>query len=67
MSFRTLKPTKTNLINLQKRLSFAIKGENFLELKREQLINQIKYHWNDYVRSRDAFYQIYREILIKLH
>lgn len=67
MSFRAIKPTKTNLINLQKRLSFAVKGENFLELKREQLIDQIKHHWNDYVRSRDAFYQIYREILIKLH
>ncbi|MHA1104542.1 MAG: V-type ATP synthase subunit D [Promethearchaeota archaeon] len=67
MSFRAIKPTKTNLMNLQKRLSFAIKGEKFLELKREQLMDQIKHQWNDYKKSRDIFYQLYRESLIKLH
>jgi len=67
MSFRAIKPTKTNLMNLQKRLSFAIRGEKFLELKREQLIDQIKHHWNEYKKSRDTFYQLYRESLILLH
>ena len=67
MSFRAIKPTKTNLMNLQKRLSFAIKGEKFLELKREQLMDQIKHHWSDYKKSRDTFFQLYRESLIKLH
>ena len=60
MSFRAIKPTKTNLMNLQKRLSFAVKGEKFLELKREQLMDQIKHHWSDYEKSRDIFFQIYR-------
>ena len=67
MSFRVIKPTKTNLMNLQKRLSFAIRGEKFLELKREQLIDQIKHHWNEYKKRRDTFYQSYRESLILLH
>lgn len=54
-------------MNLQKKLKFAIRGEKFLELKREQLINQIKYHWDEYKKIRDSFYQLYRESLIKLH
>ncbi|MBY9002804.1 MAG: V-type ATP synthase subunit D [Candidatus Lokiarchaeota archaeon] len=67
MSFRAIKPTKTNLMNLQKKLNFAIKGAKFLELKREQLMDQIKNHWKNYIRSRDIYYQLYRESLIKLH
>ena len=67
MSFRSIKPTKTNLMNLQKKLSFAIKGEKYLELKREQLMDQIKRHWNAFIKSRDNFYELYRESLIKLH
>ncbi|MBY9017721.1 MAG: V-type ATP synthase subunit D [Candidatus Lokiarchaeota archaeon] len=67
MSFRAIKPTKTNLMNLQKRLRFAIKGEKFLELKREQLMDQIKHHWSDYKKSQDTFFHLYRESLIKLH
>ena len=67
MSFRSIKPTKTNLMSLQKKLSFAIKGEKFLELKREQLMDQIKQYWNTFIKNRDNFYQLYRESLIKLH
>jgi V/A-type H+-transporting ATPase subunit D len=67
MSFRTIKPTKTNLMNLKKRLNFAVKGEKFLELKREQLIDQIIHHSDEFKKSRDTFYQLYRESLVKLH
>jgi len=48
ISFREIKPTKTNLIALQKKLIFAKKGEKFLEFKREQLIDLIKSNWNAY-------------------
>ena len=43
---------------MKKRLDFAIKGQNFLEFRREQLIFQIKTLWKNY--------GIHRKDLIKL-
>ncbi|MFX1425737.1 MAG: V-type ATP synthase subunit D [Promethearchaeota archaeon] len=67
MSFREFKPTKTNLMSLQKKLDFAIKGESFLELKQEQLIFEIKTLWNDYKKQRKKFLNLLIEVMIKLH
>lgn len=48
---------------MQKRLSFAVKGENFLEFRREQLIFQINHLWNDYITSRKEFLTVFRKSL----
>ncbi|MFW9998688.1 MAG: V-type ATP synthase subunit D [Candidatus Hermodarchaeota archaeon] len=61
MSFREIKPSKTNLINLRKRLNFAQKGENFLELRREQLIILLRSIWKDYNKSRKEFLTLFKE------
>ncbi|MFW9827530.1 MAG: V-type ATP synthase subunit D [Candidatus Thorarchaeota archaeon] len=61
MSFREIKPTKTNLLNLKRRLDFAVKGQNFLEFRREQLIIQIKKLWNDYKNKRKKLLKKYKE------
>ncbi|MBD3254443.1 MAG: V-type ATP synthase subunit D [Candidatus Lokiarchaeota archaeon] len=66
MSFKRLKPTKTNIIALEKRLKFARKGQNFLEYKREQLIFQIKKTWEDFLIQRKKFLDLYRKSLLKL-
>lgn len=67
ISFRKIRLTKTNLMKLQKKLNFALKGENFLEYKREQLIQQIRKLWLDYTRSRNKFLAIFRKSMIKLN
>ncbi|MFX0042884.1 MAG: V-type ATP synthase subunit D [Candidatus Hodarchaeota archaeon] len=67
ISFRKIRPTKTNLMNLQKRLKFALKGENFLEYKREQLIQQIRKLWLDFESHRNNFIAIFRKSMIKLN
>jgi len=67
MSFRKVKPTKSNLINLQKKLKFATRGETFLEFKRELLIRQIKDNWANYQDSRKKFFKLYKQVLIKLN
>jgi V/A-type H+-transporting ATPase subunit D len=67
ISFRELKPTKTNLMNLQKRLNFAKRGRKFLEFKQEQLISQIKRRYNEYQSAYNEFMNLYKNILIKLN
>lgn len=67
MSFRETKPTKTNLINLKKKLQFALRGKNFLEFKRELLILQIKNNFETYKNLRKEFFSLFREIMIKLN
>ncbi|MFX1239513.1 MAG: V-type ATP synthase subunit D [Promethearchaeota archaeon] len=67
MSFRETKPTKTNLINLRKKLQFALRGKNFLEFKRELLIMQIKNNFEKYKKLRSDFFSLFREIMLKLN
>ncbi|MFX1242295.1 MAG: V-type ATP synthase subunit D [Promethearchaeota archaeon] len=68
MSFREFKPTKTNLMSLQKRLNFAVKGVSFLELKQEQLIFEIKNLWNNsYKKQRKEFLNLLIEVIINLN
>ncbi|MHA2268347.1 MAG: V-type ATP synthase subunit D [Promethearchaeota archaeon] len=67
MSFREVKATKSNLMALNKRLSFAVKGANFLEFRREQLIFQINNLWNDYLNGRKEFLMIYKKSLTYLN
>jgi V/A-type H+-transporting ATPase subunit D len=67
ISFREIKPTKTNLITLQKKLNFAQKGEQFLEYKREQLISLMRKNWGDYFSHRKRFLEEFRKVLIKLN
>lgn len=67
ISFREIRPTKTNLLNLQKKLSFAIKGENFLEYKREQIIFLIRKYWKNYLDQRKRFFDDYKRVMIKLN
>lgn len=66
ISFRKIKPTKTNLMNLQDRLEFVKKGENFLDYKREQLIQRIRNIWTDYKQQRKKFYNSLKKSVIKL-
>ncbi len=47
-------------MNLQKRLSFAVKGQNFLEFRREQLIFQIKKLWKDYNTQRNELLTLFK-------
>lgn len=42
MSFQNVKPTKPELDRLKKKRQFSIRGENLLEIKREQLLNTLK-------------------------
>ncbi|MFX1388851.1 MAG: V-type ATP synthase subunit D [Promethearchaeota archaeon] len=58
-----MKPTKTNLLNLKRRLDFAVKGQNFLEFRREQLILQIKKLWKEYKIQRRELIMLYKETL----
>jgi len=67
MSFRDIKPTKSNLIGLQKRLIFAVRGETFLEYRREQLVFQIKRLWKEYLELRSDFIALFKQSLIKLN
>ncbi|MHA1488528.1 MAG: V-type ATP synthase subunit D [Promethearchaeota archaeon] len=67
ISFRDIKPTKTNLIKLQKKLDFAVKGESFLEYTIEQLMIQIKIFWIDYQLQRKNFLNLFRKLLIELN
>ncbi|TXT61588.1 MAG: V-type ATP synthase subunit D [Promethearchaeota archaeon] len=53
-------------MNLQERLEFVKKGEEFLEYKREQLIQKIRNIWTDYKRQRRNFYNSLRECVRKL-
>jgi len=54
-------------MNLQKRLKFALKGENFLEFKLEQVIFQIKKYWKNYTTQHRIFLAIFKELMIKLN
>ncbi len=67
ISFREIKPTKTNFINLLKKLNFALKGKNFLGFKREMLMFQIRKNYSNYVSYRKEFFKLYREVMIKLN
>lgn len=51
------------MISLQKRLTFAIKGESFLEFRREQLIFQINDLWNNYNTLRKEFLSLFNQSL----
>ncbi len=50
-------------MSLQKRLNFAIKGETFLEFRREQLIFQINELWNNYNTLRKKFLNLFSRSL----
>ena len=67
ISFREIKPTKANLINLQKKKNFANRGKRFLEFKRELLMFQIRKHYNDYLKFRENFITLFKEAMAKLH
>ncbi len=66
VSFKEIRPTKTNLLNLQKKLDFTVKGEDFLSFKREQLIDQIKHTWPEYQLHRKKLLNVYRRAMLKL-
>jgi len=48
-------------------LDFVKKGENFLEYKQEQLMEQINHTWSDYKNSQNNFYDLYRKTLLALN
>ncbi len=50
-----------------KQLDFVKKGENFLEYKQEQLMEQINHTWTDYKNSQNDFYDLYRKSLLGLN
>jgi len=54
-------------MSLQKRLTFAVKGENFLKFKLEQIIFEIKKNWDNYLKQREIFLKLYKETMIKLN
>ncbi|TFG24952.1 MAG: V-type ATP synthase subunit D [Promethearchaeota archaeon] len=67
LSFREIKPTKTNLISLEKKLELAQKGATFLEFKREQLISQIKSKNQEYRKKLEEFLEIIKRALLNLN
>ncbi len=66
ISFKKFKPTKTNLLLLEKKLKFTVRGENFLEFKREQIINEIKRYFPEYLSLRKEFLDLYKQAIKKL-
>jgi len=54
-------------MSLQKKLTFAVKGENFLKFKLEQIIFEIKKNWDNYLKQREIFLKLYKETMIKLN
>lgn len=54
-------------MRLQKRLTFAVKGENFLKFKLEQIIFEIKKNWDNYLKQREIFLKLYKDTMIKLN
>jgi V/A-type H+-transporting ATPase subunit D len=56
MSFREIKPTKSNLLDLEDRLDFVDKGKDFLDYKRTQLIQEIRNIWENYKNQRKRFF-----------
>jgi len=54
-------------MSLQKRLTFAVKGENFLKFKLEQIIFEIKKNWDNYLKQREIFLKFYKDTMIKLN
>lgn len=50
-------------MSLKKRLTFAVKGESFLEFRREQLIFQINELWNNYNTLRKEFLALFNQSL----
>ena len=54
-------------MSLQKRLTFAVKGENFLKFKLEQIIFEIKKIWDNYLKQREIFLKFYKDTMIKLN
>jgi V/A-type H+-transporting ATPase subunit D len=67
LSFREIKPTKTNLISLEKKLALAEKGATFLEFKREQLIAQIKSKNQIYQDKLEQFLETVKKSLIYMN
>jgi len=54
-------------MNLTKRLNFAVKGENFLKFKLEQIMIEVKENWNNYIKNREIFIELYKETMITLN
>lgn len=54
-------------MSLNKRLAFAVKGENFLKFKLEQIMIEVKENWKDYIANREIFIELYKETMIKLN
>jgi V/A-type H+-transporting ATPase subunit D len=54
-------------MGLKKKLSFAVKGESFLEFKQEQLIFEIKNLWGAYKTQRKEFIKLFLKIMILLN
>jgi len=67
MSFRKIKVTKTNLLKLGKKKSFADKGKKFLEFKREQLNTEINTKWKLYLTAKEQFMELFRKVVVLLH
>jgi V/A-type H+-transporting ATPase subunit D len=54
-------------MSLNKRLMFAVKGENFLKFKLEQIMLEVKENWKNYIGNREIFVELYKETMIKLN
>jgi V/A-type H+-transporting ATPase subunit D len=67
LSFREIKPTKSNLLQLKDRLEFVEKGKDFLDYKRNELIQEIRDIWRNYKEQRKDFFEIAREVMYTLN
>ncbi|TFF63604.1 MAG: V-type ATP synthase subunit D [Promethearchaeota archaeon] len=67
MSFRKVKPTKSNLLRLEERLEFVDKGKDFLNYKREQLIREIRNLWVEYKSQKRTYYKVLAKVMLKLN
>lgn len=67
ISFRKVKPTKSNLLDLEERLEFVDKGKEFLDYKREQLIREIRNLWVDFRSQSRQYYKTLAKVMLKLN
>jgi len=67
MSFRKVKVTKTNLLKLTKKKGFAVKGEKFLEFKREQLTSEINGKWHSYKSAKEKLINLFKRVIVLHH
>ncbi|MFO7796465.1 MAG: V-type ATP synthase subunit D [Promethearchaeati archaeon] len=62
-----MKPTKSNLLDLEDKLDFVEKGKDFLDYKRTQLVDQIRNIWTNYKNQHKKSFGMIQEAMSNLN